>query len=557
MQKVLILLFLISHSWVHCQFDQHNEEKLSKKSNIDFGYKSKNVSFRTKSKLGPFKKAERLEARYLGNAAIRSSLYQKYEKVFLKASKKDLTELCKHPNNIIRVYAFMALNEQKTSNDTIANIVKEHLKDTNQFNLFRGCLKTTKMVGDEMLNLAKYQYDILSGQQEEEIDSLLFWQPGNAINSRYLDLSTNDLDESRYNRLHTLVYEEHELNAFETLIRYKRKSDIDQIPSIYSINKEIGIIALKSCPLESMVDSLLSFQLHSNMFENSSLYIDLYQAALNYSDSSRQKLLTNVLINEKDEKRRSYLNSKLAYAISSDSSSYLIPLKFQLLEDGVQMSTLDLERLWKIDSNRVYHFIDQTLKSGKSIHYDENTYRIILLKCESYLNDSAVEFILTGLEFGSNTLFIEASKKYTDPRIDNLLIKKFNTNSVVRTFTPTLRAYLNLENEIVYKGIADTALSMMNRPFNNYLEAFEVYSLAYKCEPVKTNQYLVELIQSSQGNHSDFAAAIQILLKQSKEELNQQLVAIYRQGKSEQKPEKWKEVFSFILKSKQLITEFE
>ena len=180
-----IAILLFGTTWSQpTNFD--TDHVFPKKSKMDFGYDKKEVSIKARKIIKHFKKADCVESEFLGRMAERSDLYPYYELLRVSASIEDLSELCNHPNNVTRAYAFMALLELNVDSSILRNVISNHVYDSSIVQFFGGCNLSNKQLNQFMFYSAINDDDRDSASQmplysRYQLDRKIFYNSKKSI----------------------------------------------------------------------------------------------------------------------------------------------------------------------------------------------------------------------------------------------------------------------------------------------------------------------------------------------------------------------------------------
>lgn len=106
----------------------------------------------------------RVDGPFVGIGAVKSEQYKRYE-LLSKYSEEKLIELTKHKSPAVKVYAFNALFQKKSSK--IISIFAAHITDTTEFEELAGCIGMSKPVNFYLLQ--KVEPLLTSNQKAEYI----------------------------------------------------------------------------------------------------------------------------------------------------------------------------------------------------------------------------------------------------------------------------------------------------------------------------------------------------------------------------------------------------
>ncbi len=231
--------------------------------------------------------------------------WQRYEKLYDKASNKELIVLTDNLNPAVRCYAFQALVEKK--NEATYDILVKHLKDNDTIKTLKGCIMSFELIGDFFLNLVtpgnipENGYK-LNKKELIEIDSILIFDPEIKLVSKSIILAKIEPVPVFYNRIKSLFLKDNDPNALIALSKYNKDEDkkiiIDWMKQPNENDLYYGLIAVRHFPDDSffpLIKEIQQQELKELNYFNNSFIRELYFAIVQYKNQASKDLLENTL----------------------------------------------------------------------------------------------------------------------------------------------------------------------------------------------------------------------------------------------------------------------
>jgi len=96
----------------------------------------------------------RVDSKFTSYAGTTSEQYLRFERLSKYTTTDELIELLNNKNAVVRVYAFMALQDRKNIN--LKRIILEHIRDTMSFASLQGCMGSHSYINLHFLAYGKY-----------------------------------------------------------------------------------------------------------------------------------------------------------------------------------------------------------------------------------------------------------------------------------------------------------------------------------------------------------------------------------------------------------------
>ncbi|MGV3611482.1 MAG: hypothetical protein ACO1N0_11060 [Fluviicola sp.] len=287
-----------------------------------------------------------LKSEGVGYAGVRTKQWDRFVALEGKATDEELISLTDHENEVVRCYSFHALVGRNTAD--LLPIVLKHLSDTMKVNIFYGCIKSRKMVGDYFLDLVTPQHaDLkayeLTETEKEKVDSILIFDKGIVLSAKSQVLWKLKPEPEYYDRIREIVTDEKNNQAIVTLSRYQKQQDkkliIERLTSTETTLQRYGVEAVKFFP-DSIFFSYLKeihlIEIKKPTGFSHSLIISLYKAIVKYKDLQSRELLELTLSS----------STERALAFHSEYIWLALELYPDSIYDGIQ------ERIQLSDSKR-------------------------------------------------------------------------------------------------------------------------------------------------------------------------------------------------------------
>ncbi|MBL7826131.1 MAG: hypothetical protein JNJ57_05830 [Saprospiraceae bacterium] len=194
-------------------------------------YNQANISGRTGKLADRIEKVNTLMGEAVYYDGIKPKQWENFENLEKTATNAELVELCRHPNGVVRCYAFWALSHQ--NHPDLFEILLQHLNDTTLVETQFGCLGGAEKVGDFFIDvMTPDRVDLdskkMTSHNREMLDSLLIFQP-NRLAAKSSAIFRAKPTEKIYPKLRELYLKEHDQNALLAMARFKKEADIELI----------------------------------------------------------------------------------------------------------------------------------------------------------------------------------------------------------------------------------------------------------------------------------------------------------------------------------------
>lgn len=239
----------------------------------------------------------------VGYSGMRPKQWDRFEKLKNIALTAELVQLTEYNNSVVRCYAFQALAGRKDVD--IIPILINHLHDTASLETFRGCIKSSEMVGDYFIDVVTPQYiDLnlykLNDKQRQLIDSILIFDKDISLSAKTSVLFKIKPEERYYERIKEIAINEKNNYAIIALSKYKRHEDTASIIRLLkdndTDNQFIGLQCVKNFPdscFFSYVSQIHKIEIKKPTSYNYAMLRMLYQAIVQYKNQTSRQLLDN------------------------------------------------------------------------------------------------------------------------------------------------------------------------------------------------------------------------------------------------------------------------
>ncbi len=257
----------------------------------------------------------------VGYGGTRTPQWESFLILKEKATNEELRQLTSHKNPAVRCYSFQALAERQDT--TTFSILLDHLEDNEVVSFNHGCIGTQTSVGNFFVDLVTLG-DIspsaysLSIQEQQELDSLLIFDPKINLPAKFQLLKILKPEEQFYQRIRQLAEEKYP-TAIISLARFQNEKDIEIIKAFFQNERTeyYAIYAAMEFPHSDFYPELVRVFKRSwrkDTYNYEKWYI-LYQALARYDNAQTLKFF-NRTINTNDEFKRDKLSKYLLIAIT-------------------------------------------------------------------------------------------------------------------------------------------------------------------------------------------------------------------------------------------------
>lgn len=251
---------------------------------------------------------------------------------------------------MVRGYSFRSLAKIKSSQ--VFPILVKHLSDTANVTTYSGCIMSTEMLGDYLIDVVfttpidsgTYQ---LNTRERAIIDSILLFDKSIKLSARTFLLLDIDIDDIYYDRIREIATEGKERFALPILAKYKRKADKQLIvDKLLSTDKEdwyYGLMAVRNYPDPDFLPSVIKLY-DFEMTHEKGLTIPgikmLYQALVQYRNEISRELIQKTL-SQKENRNLRYHNEYIYLALSKYPHKIYNGLKDQLKLTDLQLQNVE------------------------------------------------------------------------------------------------------------------------------------------------------------------------------------------------------------------------
>lgn len=295
-------------------------------------------------------KYNQLTSSGVGFSGVKTTQWERYEKLSKTASLPELEALTNHKNAVVRCYAFDALTARRDTN--AFTILEVHLKDTARLSTFIGCIISDERVGDYFLDAVTLQDSTYTGYkltatQKDVVDSIILFDKQIRLSAKYNLLYDLKPQINYYNRVKEIAMKEKMPVAIWALSKYKKRSDIDIIEKgINNPNTEDysirSVIQIPDSIFYTNLINIFEREWKEKLYDYQKWEI-LYQALAQYPSNPQTLALFKRTIQSKDKFRYQTLGTDLLIAITKYPNSAFEPLKKQIKLDEYDMEEVKQE----------------------------------------------------------------------------------------------------------------------------------------------------------------------------------------------------------------------
>lgn len=346
-----------------------------------YNYDAAKVSVASRRIAGAIIKENRLMGSAVSAGGERPQQYDHFEKLREVATVAELSELTRHPNGVVRCYAFWALATHKEVD--LFPFVLAHIHDTAGIETMFGCIVSEEQVGDIFVYIVRPGYfdaDVhkLDSIQSAQLDSIMICTP-NQLDSKASFIYHAPPRPALYPAIRKLVTEAHNTTALVPLARYRNPQDVPLILAGRDTTRPAGEGYYYTYEAISNFPHPDFFPLLQNKLEQSwqeTRYTNelqvLYRALASYKNDKACALLQQSLLQVTNPSMRRTVLDFVTQAASAYKCPAYDSLLWILWTEEKQLYTPVFDYLRAKDPQRAYEAAQQTLLQPEAynIGYD-------------------------------------------------------------------------------------------------------------------------------------------------------------------------------------------
>lgn len=261
---------------------------------------------------------------YIGDTDIKSSQCKCLNRLTNISTSKELLDLTKSTNTLVKCAAFQALCAKDSIE--IIPVLRLHLYDTSLVSVRQGCFGWRQMTGDYFLQTFYYflatkdsTYFVKNHANLVAIDSLLFYDPKIRLAYKEGRIKGTNGDPLYYDRVRDIALNERVPVSVIALAKYKKQQDKEIIESYFANDKTLyhAIWAVREFPDPKFYPFLIKVFEEKWRHKRYSYptWRILYQALAQYPNNKTLALFDKT-IGTRNKFRRETLGMYLAIAIT-------------------------------------------------------------------------------------------------------------------------------------------------------------------------------------------------------------------------------------------------
>ncbi len=269
-----------------------------------YNFKQQIISSKVLKQINTLKTHTEFHDSAIGYSGRKTETYTLFERIFKTATIQEWTELCNHPQPIIRYYAFYALEKHDVPVNSLIPIAITHLNDTAKIMTMNGCLGYEEVIGDVMFSSIQKEYK-RSPKIKTYIDSLFIYSKGPLISRANEYLKTLPKTEKLRQRLQDMVKYENNPHAFDLLLSYNNPEDWTYIRYLLYKHPIRILEGIAKYPKQEFIKPLqwwkttmsapyIDPMTWDRLPQNPSIIRGIYKAYMSYEPSIRIKYFTDI-----------------------------------------------------------------------------------------------------------------------------------------------------------------------------------------------------------------------------------------------------------------------
>lgn len=360
--------------------------------------------------------------------------------VFCTATKAELQELTKHPNGVVRCYAFKALCYDTTV--ALMPIVLAHISDTAIVETKSGCIHMKQQVADVFISAASARptdlpYNTLTSYEKNIIDRILLSLPYD-LWAKYRAIERAKENKTNYELLRKLYLIDRNDQAMIALASFHKEEDIPLILD-YRTEEFIFYQAIEEFPHSTFFAILSQRALDSTPpIARQYEYSSLFKAITSYKNDAAVALLNTVYNKKYPTKTEQLIVYGIFYAIQEHYTPIYNNLLWKLWEKHNKVNRNTFNLLYHQNPTKALALAQKTIMAADSI---EDEY--------SYDGDSIINTLLDTVKAHDKQTYIQLVQKNIITSKDHLFNVFASRASEMRDSTTAEAFFARLENEVV------------------------------------------------------------------------------------------------------------
>lgn len=271
------------------------------------------------------------------------------------ATDQELLLLAKHPNPVVKCYAFDLLVEKRNKNSF--NILKENLKDTTSVSKQYGCIGSMTRVNDyfiESISRPHPDNEYITESDKRTLDSLILFTPNLISDYKNRLIERIEPKEKYYDRIRELALKKNN-SAIIAISKFQKENDIELINLLLeNVDTDIQYLGLKAVKNFPNVKSFEKIEkIHSREIKrptgyNYKMLRELYQSIVSFKNESSRNLLEKT-INESSGFTKQYHSEFIWLALRKYPNVIYNGIVERLNYTESEIADLESEWSWQIE----------------------------------------------------------------------------------------------------------------------------------------------------------------------------------------------------------------